>query len=537
MNVDDLVFKKEDEVIYTDEKTSLAFHLPNNKMITIYHDKDKVGMCKLKKNMSMNKGDVKKVVKRINTDYGLDKKIIEDAFEVCEERLLLRPEPSKQSKDFIETLIDKPDDKKALIRLGKSMQEKYNIIRTDDGKYYYEVDNTFMPLTVGKYYILVNETFGLDSFERLMKDSLTSIRGEQETISNLWEFRDNIYYDADNKTVEEMDMQFTNRKFTYFEIDDLIPYNPDIKLMNDEPTLMEKTLREILIPKNNPEDTTRYYDFLYFLGISLKIGNPLKVIIIYYNEDGNNGKTVLGRINDIIFEEHSFKPRPKDIGDNFFNARADDSNTIIFDEIIPTSFDGKWDELKNYTGSAGGDDRHMHSDKRGKGKGKGTMFILTNSLPNMPLNDKALITRAMIYSLPNIFIDAEEYGENEYPLNYNIFTELEEDYNGQEWLCNAIVKVAQSYKWERQPYLESMQLLVASNKLTEWIVEHLTIAVGGSISNREIRESLEMDNINIEGSDNEKAQLIGYTLQRVFGQELERHRSHGKTVYNLDWIY
>ena len=57
---------------------------------------------------------------------------------------------------------------------------------------YYEVDNTFMPLTVGKYYILVNETFGLDSFERLMKDSLTSIRGEQETISNLWEFRDNI---------------------------------------------------------------------------------------------------------------------------------------------------------------------------------------------------------------------------------------------------------------------------------------------------------------------------------------------------------
>ena len=68
MNVDDLVFKKEDEVIYTDEKTGLAFNLPNNKMITIYHEKDKVGMVKLKNNMSMNKGDMKKVVKRINTD-------------------------------------------------------------------------------------------------------------------------------------------------------------------------------------------------------------------------------------------------------------------------------------------------------------------------------------------------------------------------------------------------------------------------------------------------------------------------------------
>ena len=39
MNVDDLVFKKEDEVIYTDEKTGLAFHLPNNKMVTIYNAK------------------------------------------------------------------------------------------------------------------------------------------------------------------------------------------------------------------------------------------------------------------------------------------------------------------------------------------------------------------------------------------------------------------------------------------------------------------------------------------------------------------
>ena len=37
MNVDNLLFKKEDEIIYSDEKTSLAFHLPNNKMVTIYH--------------------------------------------------------------------------------------------------------------------------------------------------------------------------------------------------------------------------------------------------------------------------------------------------------------------------------------------------------------------------------------------------------------------------------------------------------------------------------------------------------------------
>ena len=62
MNVDDLLFKKEDEVVYTDEKTSLAFHLPNNKMVTIYINKEstgvelfqtpkKIGMVKLKGNM------------------------------------------------------------------------------------------------------------------------------------------------------------------------------------------------------------------------------------------------------------------------------------------------------------------------------------------------------------------------------------------------------------------------------------------------------------------------------------------------------
>ena len=134
MNVEDLVFKKEDEVIYTDEKTGLAFHLPNNKMVTIYINKEstgvelfqtpkKIGMVKLKNNMSMNKGDMKKVVKRINTDYGLDKKIIEDAFEVCEERLLLRPEPTMQGEDFKTKLLNKPDDKRALNELGQAMKQ------------------------------------------------------------------------------------------------------------------------------------------------------------------------------------------------------------------------------------------------------------------------------------------------------------------------------------------------------------------------------------------------------------------------------
>ena len=102
-----LLFTKDDELIYSDSKTGLSFYLPNNKMIIVYIDKEstgvelfqtpkKLGMVKLKSDMSFNAGDKKDLISRISKTEDLDKDKVKDAFNTTEERLLLRPEPTMQ---------------------------------------------------------------------------------------------------------------------------------------------------------------------------------------------------------------------------------------------------------------------------------------------------------------------------------------------------------------------------------------------------------------------------------------------------------
>ena len=102
-----LLFTKDDELIYSDSKTGLSFYLPNNKMVTVYIDKEstevelfqtpkKLGMVKLKSDMSFNAGDKKDLISRISKTEDLDKDKVKDAFNTAEERLLLRPEPTMQ---------------------------------------------------------------------------------------------------------------------------------------------------------------------------------------------------------------------------------------------------------------------------------------------------------------------------------------------------------------------------------------------------------------------------------------------------------
>ena len=105
--INELVFKKDEEVIYSDSETGLEFRLPNNKMVIVYINKEstgvelfqtpkKLGMLKLKKDMSFNSGDKKDLISQISKTEDLDKDKIKEAFNTTEELLLLRPEPTMQ---------------------------------------------------------------------------------------------------------------------------------------------------------------------------------------------------------------------------------------------------------------------------------------------------------------------------------------------------------------------------------------------------------------------------------------------------------
>ena len=77
-------------------------------------------------------------------------------------------------------------------------------------------------------------------------------------------------------------------KFCFFE------YNPEVRLNNnwEDATLTERTLRQILIPKDNPEDTSLYIDYLQRVGASFFENNVHKSITLYQGK-GNNGKSIL----------------------------------------------------------------------------------------------------------------------------------------------------------------------------------------------------------------------------------------------------
>ena len=538
MNVDDLVFKKEDEVIYTDEKTGLAFNLPNNKMITIYHEKDKVGMVKLKSNMSMNKGDMKKVVKRINTDYGLDKKIIEDAFEVCEERLLLRPEPTMQGEDFKTKLLNKPDDKRALNELGQAMKQKYLIVRTENGRFYY-FDGYFKLMDEGIYQVLIEQEYRLHLSLNEVKRSMNSISGIEKDHSELWEFNNCYYLNTDNYNIEQLEPQLTSRKFV-FE-DELLNYNPEVKYYNENPTLIEKTLREILVPLNPVKENPYHIlkDFLYLLGWSLINGNQGKNIIIYYNKEGNNGKSVLGKILKCVFGEKMVMIQPSDFKDTFFNARIDDTNAIVIDEIQSTSLNGHWDLIKKIAGGEIEDNiRVMYSSQRHASKGNGTLFIMTNELPQVPMDDEALLYRLLIYELPNKFVNHPEPYTNEIKMNPNIFKEIDDDREGLEWLINASIKCYLDTEFDRPNIDTTKSILAGGNIIRKWLLHNTSISFDDYLTNAEIIEYIKDTEPNIveKYTDAQLSKLIGGELKNIYGNKLEKNRRNGITQYNIELI-
>ena len=507
-------------------------------MITIYCKNKEIGMVKLKKDMSMNKGDMKKAIKKINKKIGLDKEVIEDTIDICEKRLMLRPEPTMQGEDFKTKLLNKPDDKKALNELGQAMKQKYKIVRTENGQFYY-FDKYFKTMNEGIYQILIEQEYRLHLSLNEVKRSMNSISGIEKDHSELWEFNNCYYLNTDNYIIEQLEPQLTSRKFVFD--DELINYNPDIKYYNENPTLIERTLREILIPLNPVKENPYHIlqDFLYLLGWSLINGNQGKNIVIYYNKEGNNGKSVLGKILKCVFKSKMVMIQPSDFKDTFFNARIDDTNAIVIDEIQSTSLNGHWDLIKKIAGGEIEDNiRVMYSSERHASKGNGTLFIMTNELPQVPMDDEALLYRLLIYELPNKFVNQPTLYSNEIKMNPNIFKEIDDDREGLEWLINASIKCYIDVEFKRQTINRTKEILAGGNIIRKWLLHNTSISFEDYLTNSEIIEYIKDNESSIieKYTDNQLASVIGGELKNIYGTRLEKTVRNGRAQYNLELV-
>ena len=531
---------------------------PTNNYLLMYYKGEKIQRAKLTQTSKTikNKTEFKKLV-----DAGLSvfdenmapkESVIHDLIDDVE--YYISEDLNVEGVDYNNTsfkqdLLENQNDANALVALARDMKDKYHIIRTSDDTFYYLDDKVvyFQQLSTGKYGLLVEKTYGLNLFDYNVEKSLSSIKGDTEVNNYIWEFKNQYYLnceDVNNYGVYQYDEpQLTTRKFIFNG--ELLEYDPMVKIMNDSPTLMERTLKEILIPKNNPEDIKIYLDFLYLLGESFIIGNVSKNIVTYYAPEGNNGKSLLKHILQTVHKS-AFKDidKPKRFEDNFFKSYIDNSNVICIDEVRPDSLNKYYAELKNMTAGSNENSgmRISHSSEYHKAKGNGVFYILTNELLDIPLTDTALLHRFIIYKLANRFVEPEvdENGneclrENEYKINLNIFNEITNDDKGLQWLVNAAIKQYKNYDYERQPANVTKEIIIDENVIRKTIQERTNLSAGTWTSNAVIVDYLlDVYEYLKNYTREEIAVRVGQELRNNYGAALESKNDGGK-MYKIEF--
>lgn len=464
----------------------------------------------------------------------------------------------KNKPDKSEVLIlnvkENPASLKYQIELADYLEKELSIKKTTDNQYYYlndtliDFDNPTMDiLTVGRLQYILLSKYGIRLPEDKVNTILKSIAGVNTIDTSRWELKNNYYLETSSGygitkypdhviTSKKLGLKINNR-FCFFE------YNPDIKLTNEweDATLTERTLRQILIPKDNPEDTALYVDYLQRIGASFFENNIHKSITLYQGK-GNNGKSILSHILKLIFKEYYIGIQPKEIeSDLFTSSRVSGKHTIILDELAKKSLNTAWDIIKRYSnGLSNTTIREMYSDKADKFASYGMLFICTNVIPDLPINDNALLNRLDILVLPNRF--AENPREHEYKIASGLEYQLENDFAGLEWLVNASIKAYKSIGngtfRAKQSYKETLKILKETDDILNYVIDNTELSFASKTYNSEIvanyRAYCSENNISLSETDKILAKDIGFALYTYYGDKLEKEFDDNRKIhYNI----
>lgn len=522
--------------------------------LLMYYKNKQIGRAKLTKKSKTikNKKEFDKLVKAglsvFDEDMAPQESVIYDLIDDVEyfisEELNVEG-VDYNNKSFKQELLETPSDEIALRKLAEHMEVLFKIKGVYDdgvGEYYYfnSDKNTFLPLDELIYQKLVRDEYDLSLPRPSAKKSLECIICDCEIRRDIWEYH-NGYYDPAKKIFISKDSLdepiLTSRQFKYPN-GDLVSYtNGIVEFENDNPTLWEETLKQILISKNKPEDKKLFYDFLAIVSSCLEQDNKWKLLSVFFGE-GNNGKSIIKLMEELVFSSAYFEPNADEIKDTFFWSRADDTNLIVMDETDLDTFK-KWEALiKRLTSGASGnmDIRKMRSDKNHKSKGFGTFMIFTNDIPEFS-QKKAVLNRLFFGHFPNVFTD-DVKKENEYLINENLWNELQKDYKGIEWFCNILPKAHKELSKPTQSEEYKKDLMVNTSKLGIFLLSFYEPSNDKSqyITNASIRLDIQKNldlwkDLNADGGS--PARKIGKAIVRVFGEEIKGRDKSNTAIYYL----
>ena len=358
---------------------------------------------------------------------------------------------------------------------------------------YYFNDNLnyFEKLTEAKLKNIIIKHLGIKLLQTDYNTIYKSIETNDKIYDNILVFK-NILYDTDY--MQELNYPICNYNRRDYLSPSLIGYEKDkkvelldydfdfdyLEIYNTDPnniTFVEKTLRQILIPKNNPTDLTMFIDFLQRLGSCIYGKNKYKTIALYY-APGNNGKGILKLVMELIFNRSAYSLTPQTFEETFNLKGFKNRKVLLLDEIDKNDFNHMKPTLKRISSPEGRmEQRGMFTDENIILNNFPNLFIFSNELINLKLDEVALFDRFDFLELPNTFVSEKELNKthNSYLKDRNTEQKIKEDIKGLSWLITASIEVFKRMEETKSEYIlkqtaeQTMDILLDTDYLTKYI--------------------------------------------------------------------
>jgi len=225
--------------------------------------------------------------------------------------------------------------------------------------------------------------------------------------------------------------------------------------------------------------------------------------------------------------------------DTFTESMASGKHVLIMDELTKDSLDGLWDIIKRY--SSGLDNttkRTMYSDDTDEMSTYGLLYVFTNVIPEMPTDDKAVLRRVDILSLPNVFTD-NPTSDNEFPIIDNLSDKLKKDIKGLEWLVNAGIK---AYKYDHkfrasQTDIETLSIVKNTDNLFNYLYTYTELHNGSQTYVSQLVDGFKAYSDEqgqmIKLSDKDLRLEMGKKIRQIYNPDELMTNKKGKRWYNI----
>lgn len=473
----------------------------------------------------------------------------------------------------LKTKGSKYDKTEGALELASVFNIKKTLKEENEVVYYYNEENKYYEETTEKgLKNLIFKTYGFNLAESDLKALYSNIPFEDKLYNNLLVFNNCLF---DVNTLNKMEGIYNRREYlTVNKIGFKANGSSNIKLLDydsgalalevediltvKEPeeadSLTEKTLREILIPKANPEDLSLYQDFLERTGAKILGRNLYKTITFYFTSYSNSGKTILNLFNDLLFNEKNISIIASTFEDKSFFKNFEGALAINIDEIDKDSFKTLKPELKRISSSYSKTDiRNMYSESKYTIENYPEITIYSNvKLDLDPISDYALFERIDFLKLPNRFVSDKELNKfnNAYLKNDKLVDMLKEDTVGLNWLITASIKCFKDMVEKNKRYAlkqtveESIDIYLDSNYIVKFLTiyteEAPELTVNNYVHVKEIKEEF-LKYIAVKGINLKEAELnnlskdIGLELSKLydFKQGAGKERDSIGTKYRI----